>query len=165
MQRVTLIEKKVLGMKETDLDKIIGSKYQKRLVAYDSYEWHVAEMSPDELGVWRYAGELPLRWTNRTLSETADKVRRALHRKNGFHQKRKHVRAAQAIPGIIQTSLPLIQTNKYHFPIVFKGGTGTLARRRLKLQTVGDIDDGSMRSISLAVTGVKKIRVYFGTPR
>ncbi len=162
LRRVATIKDKVLRMNEAALDKIIGS-YKKRLDAYTAYEWHLAEVSPSEVGVWNRAGELPLRWTNHSLVETADKVRRALGRRNGF--KRKHIRAAHAIPGILKTSIDVIQNEDYLLPIVFRCDTGTQGRRRLKHKMKGDIDDGCMRSISLAVMGVKKIKVYFGTPR
>ena len=72
---------------------------------------------------------------------------------------------ALTIPGILKTSIGVIQNEDYLLPIVFKCNTGTQGRRRLKVQMLGDVDDGCMRSIALVVSGVKKIRVYFGTPR
>ena len=73
-------------------------------------------------------------------------------------------RSFLAIPGIIKTSLSLIQKEKYLLPIAFKGGTGTKGRRGLP-KMKGDLDDGCMRSVALAVTGKKKIKVYFGVPK
>ena len=162
LKRVEEVKAKVLKMEESALDKIIGG-WKKRLNAYNSSDWSVAEFSPEELGVWSHAGELPLRWTNKSLTETAKKVRWALNRKNGFRHK--HIRAAHAIPGILKTSVNVIQKEKYLLPIVFKCDTGTRGRGRLKTKMKGDIDDGCMRSIALSVNGAQKIRVYFGVPR
>lgn len=163
VRRVKRIKTNVLGMKEKTLDKVIGGEWSKRRIAYDDSVWYMAEVAPSEVGVWTRAGELPLRWTNRSLRETADKVRRALSRRNGFKHKR--IRAAHAIPGILRTSVNVIQDERYLLPIVFECDTGTRGRSRLKRKMKGDIDDGCMRSIALAVSGVKKIKVYFGVPK
>ncbi len=160
LKLVTRVRSRVLGMNEATLDKIIGGEYQKRLDSYNSADWYIAEASTSEIGVWNRAGELPLRWTNRSLAETAVKVRRALNRRHGF--KHRHIRAAHAIPGILKTSIGVIQGEAYLLPIVFKCDTGTQGRWRLKKKMKGDIDDGCMRSIALAVRGAKKIRIYFG---
>jgi len=149
-------------MKEKELDKIIGGEYQKRLDAYDAYSWHLVEFSPLELGVWTRAGEMPLRWTNRSLMETAVTVKRALGRKHGF--KKRNIRAAHAIPGILRTSVGVVQGEKYLLPITFKCDTGTRGRARLKRKMKADIDDGCMRSVALAVNGAEKILAYYGTP-
>lgn len=158
-----LISTKVLKMSEKQLDFFIGQEWQKRLDSYNSSNWLLAEVSTSEVGVWTRAGELPLRWTNKSLLETATKVKRALGRRHGF--KNGHIRAAQAIKGILQNSIDEIQTNPYLLPIVFKGDFGTRGRRRLKTKVIGDIDDGSMRSIALAVNGFTKLKVYFGRPK
>lgn len=158
-----LISTKVLKMSEKQLDSFIGQEWQKRLDSYNSSNWVLAEVGISEVGVWNRAGELPLRWTNKSLLETAAKVKRALGRRHGF--KHGHIRAAHAIRGILQNSIGELQTNPYLLPIVFKGDFGTLGRRRLKTKMKGDIDDGSMRSIALAVNGFTKLKVYFGRPK
>ena len=84
-------------------------------------------------------------------------------RKHGF--KRPHIRAAKAVPGILNTCVDVIQDEKYLLPIVFEGNTGTRGRWRLKSKMKGDIDDGCMRSIALAVAGRTKIHVYFGVAK
>jgi hypothetical protein len=150
-------------MQERALDKIIGGEYEKRLVSYNSCDWHLAMVNTKEVGVWTRAGELPLRWTNGSLAETGIKVSRALSRRHGFRHP--HIRAAHAIPGILKTSVGVIQDEKYLLPIVFAGNTGTRGRSRLKRQMKGDIDDGCMRSVALAVSGRHEIQVYFGTPK
>ena len=159
--KVAKAHKKVLTLSRAELDKIIATEWRKRLIAYDSCQWHLAEVKPTEVGVWKRAGEMPLSWTNHSLAKTAEHVRRALHGR----LKHKRIRAAWAIPGILKTSVDLLQSEKYLLPIVFKGGTGTNGRRRLKHQMRGDIDDGCMRLIALTVNGAKKILVYFGTPK
>lgn len=118
-------------------------------------------MSPSELGVWTRAGGLPLRWTNKSLAETAEKVTR------GFKRKSKSIkrRPKHAIPSILKIKDHLEQKEKYLYPIVFKTDTGTKGRKRLKKKMKGDIDDGCMRSIAMAMSGRKSITVYFGIPK
>ena len=53
----------------------------------------------------------------------------------------------------------MIQKEKYLFPVVLPGGT--MGRKGLK-KMKGDIDDGCMRSIALAISGKKKIKMYIG---
>lgn len=62
-------------------------------------------------------------------------------------------------------NIHLLQKEKYLLPIIFKGGTGTKGRKRLKRQMKGDIDDGCMRSIALAISGKKILYVYIGFPK
>ena len=163
VKRVEHMKKKVLAMKESALNTFIIADYKKRFLAFEASDWYLAEFSPKELGVWNRAGEMPLRWTNRSLEETAQKVKWALDRKNGF--RKKHIRAAHAIPGILQNAMSIIQEEKYLFPIAFKCDTGTRGRARLKTKMVADLDDGCMRSIALTVSGSKKIMLYFGVPK
>jgi hypothetical protein len=59
----------------------------------------------------------------------------------------------------------LEQKEKYLYPIVFKTDTGTQGRKRLKRKMKGDIEDGCMRSIALAISGRDRITVYFGIPK
>jgi hypothetical protein len=40
-----------------------------------------------------------------------------------------------------------------------------MGRKRLKTKMKGDIDDGCMRSIALAISGRNPITVYFGVPK
>jgi hypothetical protein len=162
LKRIQRVEARVLQTTSATLDRFISRENRKRFEAYNTYTWYEAIVSTREVGIWRRAGELPHRWTNRTLEETADKVARALSRRNGFRHPR--IRAAQTIPALLKTSVHVCQDNKYLLPIVFKGGTGTKGRKRLKYKTAGDIDDGCMRSVALGVSGLKKIRVYFGVP-
>lgn len=57
------------------------------------------------------------------------------------------------------------QKEKYLYPIVFKTDTGTKGRKRLKRKVKGDIDDGCMRSIAMAMFGRDPITVYYGIPK
>lgn len=148
----------VLAMSEKELDKVVAWKYKKRLKAYNNSAWYVGEVTPNEVGVWRRAGDLPLEWTNGTLEETADKVKYALENNLKSLPKRpRHV-----IPNMLKTNINKLQNEKYLFPIIFQDGIGTNGRRRLKRRMKGDIDDGCMRSIALTINGVKKIKVYIG---
>lgn len=154
-------KKKALKLKESQLDKIIKDEYKKRLTAYDASVWFVGEMKTSEIGVWKKAGGLPLSWTNGSLVGTAQKVKYALDHNPKLLKKR----SRYSIPNMIKTNTHLLQKEKYLFPIVFKHGTGTKGRKGLKKQLKGDIDDGCMRSIALAVSGIKTIKVYFGSPK
>ena len=152
---------KALKLSEKKLDKIIKTEWAKRLKAYDSSQWYFGIISPKEVGVWRRSGGLPLSWTNGSLAETAKKVKYALEKNPKILKKR----AKHAISNILQTNINYLQKEKYLFPIVFKDGTGTNGRKRIKRRMQGDIDDGCMRSIALAVAGFKKIKVYIGFPK
>jgi hypothetical protein len=159
--KLRLVKKKVLSMPEKELDKIIRDEYKKRFVAFDNYDWFIGEVRPTEVGVWRRAGKLPLEWTNGSLKETADKVKQALAK----NSKRLTHRGKHVVLNILKVNVSLIQKDKYLLPIIFKGGTGTNGRKRLKRKMAGDIDDGCMRSIALTISGVKKIKAYLGYPK
>jgi hypothetical protein len=114
-----------------------------------------------ELGVWRRAGGLSMQWTKGNLAQTAEHVSQALKK----DPKTLRHRSFTAIPGIIKTALPILQKEKYLLPVAFKNGTGTKGRRGLKQKVIGDLDDGCMRSVALAVSGKKSIKIYFGVPK
>lgn len=154
-------KKEVLKLKENNLDKLINPNWPKRINSYNNSEWFLAEVSPKEIGVWNRAGNLPLRWTNKSLFETAEKVKRAFKRKSKFLKRRPR----EVIPSILKIEDHLTQKEKYLYPIVFKTDTGTQGRRLLKKKMKGDIDDGCMRSIAMAMSGKDRILVYFGMPR
>jgi hypothetical protein len=150
-----------LKMTSKQLDKLITPEWSTRLNSYEECDWYIGEAKTSELGVWRRAGDLPLSWTNGSLKDTADKVRRAIT----TNSKSLNSRARRAITNMLATNVELLQSEKYLLPIIFKGGTGTRGRSRLKRVMQGDIDDGCMRSIALAVSGVKTIRAYIGFPK
>lgn len=163
-KRVAIVSRKVCALSTKQLDRIIAKEWKKRLRAYNESLWYLAEVKLSEVGVWRRAGELPLAWTNRSLVvDTAKHIAKVLESKRWLKLKR--TRAAFAIRGILKTNVDLLQSEKYLLPIVFKGGTGTKGRRGLKYRTVGDIDDGRMRSIAFAINGTKTIKVYYGVPK
>jgi len=159
-KRVSDAKKVILKLKERDLAKFISPKWPKRVNAYSASQWYIAEVSPKEVGVWRRAGNLPLQWTNGSLFDTAQKIKKAL----GTHSKLLRGRPRHSIPNILKLESHLNQKEKYLYPIVFKANTGTQGRKRLKKRVKGDIDDGCMRSIGLAASGKSSIKVYFGVP-
>lgn len=160
-KKLTDTKRKILKLKENSLDKLISPEWPKRVNAYNSSLWFIAEVEPTEVGVWKRAGNLPLRWTNHSLAETAQKMIRGLKRNSKSIKRRpKH-----AIPNILKIKYHLEQKEKYLYPIVFKTDTGTKGRKRLKRKMKGDIDDGCMRSIALAMSGRNPITVYFGIPK
>jgi hypothetical protein len=156
--KLALAKKKILALPEKKLDLLIHKAHPPRLRAFDSADWYYGTFSPHEAGVWRRAGKLPLEWTNGTLEETAEHVKKAMETKS----KRLKNRAKSAIPNILRTNVDLIQKEKYLLPIIFESGTGTNGRGRLRRKTTGDIDDGCMRSIALAIHGATRIKAYIG---
>ena len=160
-EKLKIAKTKALKFSEKKLDEIIKKDWKKRLKSYDSCQWYLGQVSPREVGVWKKAGGLSLRWTNGSLYETAEKVKYAL-RKNPNSLKK---RAKYTIANILNTNINHLQKEKYLFPIVFKGGTGTMGRKKLKKKMKGDIDDGCMRSIALSIAGFKELKVYIGFPK
>lgn len=154
-------KRKVLRMPEKALDRFIGDDYLPRLRSYNACDWYVAEVKTSEVGVWKQAGGLPPRATKGSLKKTADFVRTALAKR----PIRLLGRVRRVVPRMIETNINELQKEKYLLPIVFKGGTGTRGRRGLKPVLKGDIDDGCMRSIALAVHGAETLRVYYGMPK
>ena len=160
-QKLKRAHKKAMRLKESQLDKIIENEYKKRLVAYNNNNWYLGEVKRNEIGVWKRAGDLPLSWTNGSLVETARKVKYAIEHNPKLLKKR----SRYSIPNMLKMNIHLLQKEKYLLPIIFKGGTGTKGRKRLKRQMKGDIDDGCMRSIALAISGKKILYVYIGFPK
>lgn len=167
LKELSRAKKQVLKMRETELDKFISFDNRKkypgkvsRLFAYDACDWYIGTFKINEVGVWRRAGELPLSWTNNSLDKTAKKVKNALLNSTPIPG-----RAGKAIKSILATNINSLQKEKYLLPIIFKGGTGTKGRRYLKKKLAGDIDDGCMRSIALAISGIHKITAYIGMPK
>lgn len=161
LKKLRQSKKRGLHLTDAQLDKTISPNWSGRLHAYNSSDWYIGEVTPSEVRVWKRAGGLPLSWTNASLKKTADTVRDALKRNSGLPTKR----ARYAIPNILAANVGILQKEKYLLPIIFKGGTGTRGRRGLKRVMKGDIDDGCMRLIALAVHGVKRIRAYVGFPK
>jgi hypothetical protein len=160
-KKLIITKRKILKLNENKLNKLISPEWPKRINAYNNSNWFIAEFNPSEIGVWNRAGNLPLRWTNRSLAETAEKMKRGLIRNSKSIKRRpKH-----AIPSILKIKDHLEQKEKYLYPIVFKTDTGTQGRKRLKRKMKGDIDDGCMRSIAMAMSGRNPITVYFGVPK
>lgn len=160
-ERLKIAKAKILTLPEYELDKFISYEYKKRLIAYNNCDWYIGEVTPEEVGVWRRASGLPLEWTNGSLKETTQKIKKALDN----NSKRITKRAKNAISNMLKTNMDKLQNEKYLYPIIFEGGTGTKGRKRLKRQMKGDIDDGCLRSIALTIAGAEKIKVYIGMER
>lgn len=159
-------EKKFLPYSEEQLDAIIRGKKkdrwtkwrERRIKIYNRLDWHIGTARINELGVWKKAGGLPLEWTRGSLQETALAVRTALQKKPSPLK----YRSRTAIPGILKANRGQFQKEKYLLPIILPGGTW--ARKRLK-RMAGEVDDGCMRSVALAVSGKKVIKAYIGVPK
>lgn len=142
-------------MSESALDKIILRKNRsKRRDSYNKVQWHLGVVKTGEVGVWKSAGGLPLAWTRGSLAQTAQLVKVGLKQGSPLIK----ARAKTAIPGILKR-VSVFQKEKYLLPIILPGGS--IARRGLK-KMKGDIDDGCMRSIALAISGKKTIKAYIG---
>lgn len=152
-------KRKVLKLKESALDSYI--EWPKRLKAYNNSTWYIAEVSPSELGAWRRTSGLPLSWTNKTLKQTAEKIKYAIDYKSGLLKKR----SRYAIGNMLKSPFQLSQRDKYSLPIAFKTDTGTRGRIYLKTKTKADIDDGCMRCIAMTISGKKLIKTYYGVPK
>jgi len=161
LSELSIAKAKVLKLSEKELDYLVKGKYKKRLIAYDNSDWYLGELEIEEAGVWRRAGDLPLHFTNNNLKITAEKVKSAIDGNSKLLSKRPKI----AIPNILNTNIALLQKEKYLLPIAFVSGTGTNGRRRLKVKTKFDLDDGCIRSISLAISGKTKIKAYIGFPK
>ena len=156
LKKVALSKKRVLKMTNRQLNNRIADPL--RINSYNKSDWYLGEVRTNEVGVWKRAGGLPLSWTNGSLKETADKIRDALQKKSTAFKGR----ARRNITNMLATNVRLLQSEKYLLPIIFKSGTGTLGRRGLKRVMKGDIDDGCMRSIALAV---RKSSVHISASR
>jgi hypothetical protein len=159
-KKLSNAKKTILKLKVKDLDKRVSPKWPKRIEAYNACQWFLAEVGLKEAGVWKRAGNLPLAWTNGSLYQTARHVKIALSKNSKLLKQRPR----HAIPNILTIKTHLEQKEKYLYPIAFKSDTGTRGRKGLKHKVKADIDDGNMRSIALAISGKKSIRVYFGVP-
>ena len=151
-------KKVVTQIPEGILDAVIKGTTARRLILYNKLNWYLAEVQTQEVRVWVGAGGLPKKWTSQSLRETGDYVREALIK----NPRALGHRARTAIPEIIKTSLPRLQKEKYLLPLVVPFGA---LDKKGKIRFKGDIDDGCMRSIALAVSGRKKIKMYFGVPK
>jgi hypothetical protein len=154
-QKLIRTKQQVVRLTEKQLDLFITDPV--RLAAYTTSHWYIGTARVTELGVWTRAGGMPLRWTNRSLKETAECVGKGLYRKSLAHS-----RVRLAVSNMLKTNVSDLQKEKCLFPIVFRGNTGTRGRSRLKYKTKGDIDDGCMRSIALAMSGQETLKIYIG---
>lgn len=150
----------VSKMTEKKLDKIIAAEYPKRLNSYNNAMWYLAVVPTNEIGVWRRAGGLPSSWTCGNLMQTARYFMMGLANRS----RRINARSKRAIPRIIKF-IDYIKKEKALFPIVFASGTGTKGRKWCRGKVTGDIDDGCMRAIALALSGRKLLNIYFGRPK
>ena len=148
-------KRKFLPMAEQKLDRLIKARSPKRLRDYNAREWYIGTAETREVGVWRGAGGLPLSFTRGSLLQTALLIKQALQKEPPILKERARI----AIPGIMKNRDVLSQKEKYLLPIIVSGGT---FRRRGMQKMRGDIDDGCMRSIFLALKGKKNLRAYIG---
>lgn len=150
-ERMQLAKAKVAKYSEKKLDSIIAKEYRRRLRAYNASHWYITTVSLSDVGVWRGAGKLPRPWTEGSVVETAQLIK-------------KHMPTSAPLREFAKVVAPT-QQDIYFLPIVFAHNTGTQGRRGLNRKLVGDIDDGCMRSIALALRGKKNMKVYFGVPK
>ncbi len=150
-------KRQVKKLDNIQLDRAIEKEYAPRRDAYNDVDWYVGTVKIDEVAVWRGAGGMPIAWSQGSLDATAQKVSAAMHK----NSKLLKGRIKRSIPRILQTSAEMVQKDKYLFPIVLPSGTIRNCRRGVK-KFKGDIDDGCMRSIALAIGGKRVIMAYIG---
>ncbi len=156
-RKLAAAKKYAKGFDDAKLDRAIGKEDATRRDDYNAVRWYLGTVKMREVGVWNGAGGLPFLWTKGSLEETGKKVARALNADPGVLKSR----ARRAILGILKTSFRAVQEEKYLLPIVLPGGFRKSCRKGSKIFR-GDVDDGCMRSIALAVAGQKTMRVYMG---
>jgi hypothetical protein len=149
-----------LLLTEEQLDEIIHKDCRARLRSYNDCNWYIREVRITEVGVWRKARSLPITWTNCSLKETAGHIAR-IPPKSTLAR----TRVRMIVRAIIATGVLEFQKEKYLLPILFKGGTGTNGRRKLRTKTKWDVDDGCMRSVALTIAGEKMFKAYVGVPK
>jgi hypothetical protein len=150
-------KREVKKLNNAQLDRVIGKEFVKRRDAYNQVNWYIGTVKPTEVAVRRGAGGLPKPWTRGSLSQTGKRVALAMKKSSKLLKKRVRV----AIPGILANSVNAVQEEKYLFPIILPAGTIKTCRGNFK-KFKGDVDDGCMRSIALAVSGKKIIKAYIG---
>lgn len=154
LKQLNKAKRSILELPEKMLDMIIKGEYEKRFKLYNKMEWYLGTVNTNEVGVWKKAGEMPLKWTRNSLEETANFIAQEFQK-----NKKKTKRWQTAIPGILKNSLSIIQKERYLFPTILPGGT--MGRKGLK-KMKGDIVDGCMRSVALVLSGKKIIKAYIG---
>lgn len=162
-RRLRKAKEEVLALSEADLDKrILLEKYPKRLKGYNAVCWYKGIVHANEVGVWKGAGGLPVEWTEGSLADTARRVSKALINSENT---KVAARAKRVIPRM-QALVKTIEKEKYLYPIILPpatNGRGQWGRPYKNFDLMkGDIDDGCMRAISLAVSGRISFYAFIG---
>ena len=131
---------------------------------YNKADWYPAMADTKELGVWRGSG----RFTEEMDTKGTWSKKMQIMCRNALDQQLKtHYLRSGHLPQLVASLRALCHNSKekHFFPIAFlRVAQVPMVRRRLKANK-GDIDDGCMRSVALAVSGKKKIKLYFGIPK
>lgn len=143
------IKRAVVAASEPQLDLELAERQS----AYEQRSWRYEAISIDETQIYDGAGELPPYMTRGTLRQVADAVARA--NLDRIHD----CRAKFAIPGIMAQAL-LIRSERLLSVIVMPIGDPF---RRKAPNIKWHIDDGSMRGISLAMSGEETLNAFIGT--
>jgi hypothetical protein len=157
-RNLAINKRAVLKLKEPALDLIISTEYMKRLKAYNSVEWHIGYVDLSEVGLWRGAGGIPEKWTRGSLRDSSNKMASELKKGKSRYSR---IRAMKAVPEIISLKAAIKKENCL-LPIILPSGTIPNCRKGMS-KMKGDIDDGCMRSLALAVSGDNEIKAYIGT--
>jgi len=158
LKNLAVNKKAVLKLKEPALDLILSTEYKKRLKAYNSVEWHIGYVDLSEVGLWRGAGGIPEKWTRGSLRDSSDRIAFELKKSKSKYSR---IRAMKAVPEIISLKATIKKENCL-LPIILPSGTIPNCRKGMR-KMKGEIDDGCMRSLALAVSGDNKIKAYIGT--
>lgn len=147
----------VAKIRENKLDKSISDESIRRLNIYNNLEWYEGYVFPDEVGVWKGAGGMPIAWTRGNLSETAAFAKKDL----ASGGEKLSARSKRAIPRMTE-HLDLIEKERYLFPVVVPSEKeGRIGMKKLDWV----FDDGNMRAVTLVISGRKKIKAFIGVPK
>lgn len=146
-------KKDVEEMSEQQLDSVLDW----RAPEYNRLTWRWGTVSIDEIGVWPGAAGLPERLCLGSVRETASGIL-----KMGGVQAlpvNGDTRARDSIPGM-EAVAEVISNERLLSLIARAGGT---YRKPPHERMRWDLDDGSVRSVALALVGIERLNAFFGT--
>ncbi len=152
-QGLEVLKNDVRKMSRLEVDGVL----RWRASLYDCLTWHWGAVTIDEVGVWAGAGGLPDVLCLGSVRETAS----AIVKSGGVQALpgRSDSRARDNIQGMM-TVASLISKERLLSVIAEVGGThrSTPPYKRMSW----DLNDGSLRSIALALSGIQTLNAFFG---
>ncbi|MFZ2523163.1 MAG: hypothetical protein WAW92_02140 [Minisyncoccia bacterium] len=146
-------------MSKRQLLKFFFDNWTQRYDNYMNSEWELREINLADCGVWPKMGNLPEKFTQGNLLDTAISVDELLVDRNKITYKTSRVLYIEELVDTTTTVLSYIP------PIVIEGGV--IRNNKLKDKMVYkrckyDIDDGNHRMVALALLGETKVLAWVG---